>query len=173
MSDPGPILTEWDGEAFVPVGEFQAKRADEQYVVGERYRMAPFEPRSQRSHDHFFACVHEAWRNLPAELADRFASADHLRKWCLIKCGYRRERQIVCDTASDAQKLTAFGRGMDDYAVIVVHGCVVVIYTAESQSMRAMGKARFQASKDAVLHTLSEMIGTDAATLAANAGRAA
>lgn len=173
MSEPGPILAVWDGEAFVPLGPVQARRADDQYVVGERYRMAPFAERSKRSHDHYHACVQEAWKNLPAELADRFASSDHLRKWALIKCGYRDERQIVCDTEDDARKLAAFGRGMDGYAVIVVRANVVIIYTAQSQSMRAMRKAAFQSSKDAVLNLLSEMIGTDAASLSANTELAA
>jgi len=54
-----------------------------------------------------------------------------------------------------------------------VREAVVTVYTAKSQSLRAMGKADFQASKDAVLGIVSEMVGTTPAELRREAGRAA
>jgi hypothetical protein len=45
----------------------------------------------------------------------------------------------------------------------------VTVLTALSQSRRAMGKKRFQASKDAVLAFVAELIGTSPATLAKEA----
>src|SRR3546814_6543664 len=108
MSAPAPILCEYDGEAFVPVSPAWARRADQHYTVHERYSIAPIEERSQKSHNHYFAAVAEAWKNLPEDVAERFASSEHLRKWALIKAGWRDERTIVC--ASKAEALRKIGR---------------------------------------------------------------
>ena len=62
---------------------------------------------------------------------------------------------------------------MDEYAIVTVSGPVVRKFTAKSQSISAMGKKDFQASKQAVLDFLSGSIGVDTGTLAENAGRAA
>ena len=48
---------------------------------------------------------------------------------------------------------------LDDFAIVVVTGSVVTRFTAKSQSQRAMGKADFQASKDAVLDLAAQLIG--------------
>jgi hypothetical protein len=40
---------------------------------------------------------------------------------------------------------------MDEYAIVTVREAVVTVYTAKSQSMRAMGRETFQKSKDDVL----------------------
>lgn len=152
------IPFEWTGEAMQPLPNF-AKRCDEKFVVGERYRLEVVEERSLRSHNHFFAAVHDAWLNLPHEYTSRFPTAEHLRKWALIKSGWRDERSIVVDSQKQAIELAAFMRPIDDYAVILARNGVVIHMTAKSQSMRAMGKADFQRSKDDVLRVCSELIG--------------
>ena len=152
------ILFEWDGEAMVPRKGF-AKRCDETYVVGEIYRMEVREERSLISHRHFFASVHEAWLNLPEALSERFATPEHLRKYALIKSGFRDERSFACGSKAEARRLAAFMQPFDDYAVVVVRESTVIAYTAKSQSMKAMGKKDFQRSKDAVLGVCAEMIG--------------
>ena len=149
------------------------KAADAQYVVGERYMLDVREDRSFRSHRHYFACIREAWINLPEHHAERFANAEHLRKWALIQAGYRDERTVVCASAAEAERVAAFIRPIDDCAVVVPRGNVVIHYTAKSQSMRAMDKETFKASKDAVLDIISGLIQTDAATLRKNAEKAA
>jgi hypothetical protein len=103
--------------------------------------------------------------NLPEQLADRFATSEHLRKWALIKAGYRDERTIVCASKSEAQRIAAFFKPMDDFAVVVSREATVISWTAKSQSVKAMGNKVFQESKTKVLDVLSEMIGSDAATL--------
>lgn len=159
MSDTiPPMYFQWQGDGFTPCRGFQ-KRCDEHLVVGERYRLEVREERSVNSHRHFFASVTEAWRNLPEHLAEQIDSPEKLRKWALIKCGYYDKRQIVCESASQAEKFAAFVRPMDEYAVVTVRDTVVTVYTAQSQSMRAMNKERFQQSKTAVLDLLSGMIG--------------
>lgn len=173
MSDVTPILCAWTGEAFSPSGHTWAKRADERFVVGQQYLVEAQEPRSLQSHNHYFAALTDAWQNLPEHLADNFPSADHLRRWALIKAGYRDERSIVCASKAEAKRLVAFIKPIDDYAVVVAHEAVVVVLTAKSQSMKAMGKRDFQASKEAVLQIISGMIGSTMVRLEQNAASAA
>jgi hypothetical protein len=118
-----------------------------------------YDIRSRRSHNHFFAQVAEAWQQLPENLADEFASPEHLRKWALIKAGFRDERKFVASSPEEAQSIAAFIAPMDDYAVITVSGCVVTVYTAQSQSIPAMGGRDFQASKNAVFEVIARLIG--------------
>jgi hypothetical protein len=163
-----PVTFVWDGNHMVPMPRFR-RECQEQFVVNEEYPLTILEARSRRSHNHFFACVHEAWMNLPdeeryitdpitGELRERFASEDHLRKHALVKAGFYDEKNFVCETPGHAMNLAAFVRSVDTYAVISVRGNVVLIYEAKSQSAAAMGREMFQASKDAVLDVLSEMI---------------
>ena len=172
MSD-APILCAWDGEHLTPVGQTWARRADAQWVVGERYSVEIRQERSQASHNHYFASIAEAWQNLPEDLAERFPTPVHLRKWALIKAGYRDETSIVCASKAEALRLAAFVKPMDEFAIIAVSEAVVTRYTAKSQSIKAMGKEVFEASKKAVLDLVAQMIGTTAPTLQKNAGRAA
>ena len=165
-----PIAFTWNGEVMVPL---QPRLADRYYVVGETYRLEPREDRSQISHNHYFASIQEAWQNLPEHDAERFATADHLRKWALITAGYRDERSIVCASKAEALRVAAFIKPLDDFAVVTAYECVITVYTAKSQSMRAMGKKQFQRSKDKVLDIVSAMIGVGADDLKKNAGRAA
>ncbi|MEI2388043.1 hypothetical protein [Breoghania sp. JC706] len=167
-----PIPFHWDGDAMVPLTPFR-KRADDVFVIGQVYRLEEIEERSAKSHKHYFACIREAWQNLPEEWADKFPTPEHLRKWALIMCGYADERSIVCASKAEALRLAAFIRPMDDFAVVVARENVVKAFTPQSQSTRTMGQKPFQESKDAVLDKIAQLIGTDAATLKRNAGMAA
>lgn len=154
-----PIMMKWNGEALCPAGAHWIRLANEHYVIGECYRIEPYEDRSSATHNHFFACVAESWRNLPEDLVERFPTPDHLRKWALIKAGFRDERSVVCRSKAEAQRIAVFIQPMNDYAIVTARECVVIVYTAKSQSMRAMGKKEFQISKQAVLGIVSDMIG--------------
>jgi hypothetical protein len=171
-SSAPPIPFAWDGAAMRPLPAFSHSAASH-FGIGEVVTLAPVEERSSSSHRHYFACVREAWVNLPAGHAARFATEEHLRKYALIKAGYRDERSIVCASKAEARRVAAFIRPIDDYAVVTVEGRVIVQFTAKSQSPAAMGKGEFQASKDAVLATLAEMIGVDSASLLAAGRRSA
>ena len=160
-----PITYEWDGNVMVPLNP---RLANKQFVVHQRYRLVPHEERSGRSHGHYFASVKEAFDNLPEHMAEHFATSEHLRKYALIKAGYRDERSIACASQAEAQRVAAFCKPMDEYAVVVVREATVIVFTAQSQSMNAMGKKAFQESKKKVLDALSQMIGTDAAALQEN-----
>lgn len=165
MSTDTPVLWRWDGEAMHPLSQVWAKRADQQFVIGETYRMEAREERSARSHSHYFACVHEAWMNLPEHEALRYPTAEHLRKYALVMTGYRDERTIACASKAEAERVAAFVRPMDDYAVVSVREAVVRVWTAKSQSVRAMGKKPFQESKTKVLDFLADLIGADPTSL--------
>jgi hypothetical protein len=171
MTEAPQIPVQWDGEAFRPIGRGR-RDADRYFVIGERYTLVEEKQRSGASHRHYFASVNEAWTNLPEHVAGRFPTADHLRKYALIMTGFRDERTIVASSRAEAHRLAAFVRPMDEYAVVTVDGALVRVLTAKTQSMRAMDRATFQASKDAVLGYLAEMIGVDADGLA-RAGEAA
>lgn len=162
MSAPLPF--QWDGEAMRVRPSFQ-RRADELFCIGETYTLQPVEDRSAASHRHYFAAINEAWANLPDDLADQFATPEHLRKRALIRAGYRDERTFACASRAEAVRLAAFLRPVDDYALVVLTEAVVSIYTAKSQSQKAMGKEAFLKSKADVLETLADMIGVRTADL--------
>lgn len=156
MTTGRPIAFNWDGEAMVPV---HPRLADKEYVVGERYMLAPFEPRSVASHNHEFAWLQAAWENLPEELAEQFPTPTHLRRYALIRAGYSDSHSLVCASKAEALRLAAFIRPMDEFAIVTVNGCVVNRFTAKSQSKRAMGKQVFQDSKTKIMEIVAQMIG--------------
>lgn len=167
-----PILFRWTGEVMEPHPRAM-KDCDAFYVVGEAYRLVEHQERSQKSHAHYFSAIGEAWQNLPEHLAERFPSSEHLRKWALVKAGFADSRQLVASSKAEAIRLAAFIRPCDEYAVVTVSEAVITVWTPRSQSMKAMGKRDFQASKDAVLSILAGLIGTTVDGLRANAGAAA
>lgn len=170
MTAPRPLKFRWNGTSMTPL---QPGAAARMYEKGEVYSLEVREERSGASHNHYFASIHTGWYNLPENMDGRFPTPKHLRKWLLIRAGYHDERSIVAPSKAAAHRIAAFIRPMDDFAVVVVSEATVTVYTAKSQSVRAMGKADFAASKDAVLGLLADMIGTPKEALAKNAGRAA
>lgn len=170
MTAPRPILCTFDGESFVPK---HPKIAERLFEAGETYPLVVQEERSHVSHAHYFASLNEAWQNLPEDQAERFPTSEHLRKWCLIKAGFSDLNSIVCSSAAEAQRVAALVKPIDAYAVVIVRGATVQLYTAQSQSMRAMGKEAFQKSKQAVLDIVAPMIGVTPDTLHREAGKAA
>lgn len=160
----GPLVFRWTGDGMEPLRAF-AKEADQRYVIGQTYALDEIQERSSASHAHYFAEINSAWHSLPEALTEQFSTAEKLRKWALIKAGYRDERTVICGSKAEAERVAAFIRPMDEYAVVSVSGTAVVVLTPKSQSMRAMGKEAFQASKDAVLEILAGLIGVEPAAL--------
>lgn len=164
-----PVLLQYDGDGiFVPCSPFHARSADKHYVVGERYRMVEHHERSDVSHNHFFASIKNGFDNLPDDLHEDFPTTEHLRKKALIRKGYRDERDHVCASKAEAFRLASFIRPMDEYAVVVVSECVVRVWTAKSQSKRAMGAAEFQKSKQDVLDFIDDLLGVERGSTAAS-----
>lgn len=160
-----PLLWRWDGEAMWPRPTF-VREANERYVVGETYRLDEIEDRSQTSHDHMFAFVGEAWKNLPERLAAEFPTAKHLRKRALIETGQHRETILDVGTKEAAIQVATTLRSKDEFAWIVVRGHVVVMREAVSQKKSEMGAKAFQESKDKLLAWVSELIGVEPEQLA-------
>ena len=160
-----PFQAIWQDGMLRPLARFHNALAAE-FGEGEVVTLERREARSQASHSHFFAAVHEAWANLPENMAQRWATPDHLRKWALIRAGYADERSIVCASKAEAQRIAAFVAPMDEYAIVVPREAVVTVYTAKSQSYRAMGKEAFAGSKDAVLSVLAGLLDVAPASLA-------
>ena len=127
----------------------------------------------QNSHNHYFVALTELLKNLPEDASDQFPTADHLRKWCLIKAGFHDEVSTVCATHAEAVRWARSLRKIDDYAVVVANDKVVTYYTAKSQSFNAMSKGEFQRSKQAVLDELAKMLDVTPTELVDNADKAA
>lgn len=161
----------WRDGAFVPDGARLAAYCEEQFGEGEVVTFERHEERSTQSHNHYFACINEAWQNLP-EGDNRFSTPEALRKWALIRGGYCTVNDVVLPTPEAAQTVAAF-MGNSEGTIIVVRDCVVRRYTAKSQSMKAMNKDEFQRSKTDVLDIIAELLAVKRKELEKNAGRAA
>ena len=148
---------------YLGEGQFQApkgfaKRCDDALVIGDVQRWEIAHERNAASHAHYFAVVAEAWENLPEDMAADFPSPDHLRKWALIRSGFCNISKVIA--GEDPKPML-----LDSYAIVVSENGVTTIYTAKSQSVRSMGKAEFQKSKEAVLAEIGKIIGADPSEL--------
>lgn len=166
------IICQWDGESFVPLPRSR-KDADRHFVIGERYPLVEWKDRSWASHAHEFAWLHEAWKNLPEALAESYPSPEHLRKRALIDAGFFDEQIVDAGSNAAAIRVAAAFRSREEFSLVIVRGPLVVIRTAKSQSRRAMPKGEFQRSKDAILETVSALIGVAPGALVREARRAA
>lgn len=160
MSDAPVLFLALDDGAMVPASPYWSRKASEQYKPGTRYELVENEQRSMASHRSYFASINEAWQNLPDYLLEEYPSAEHLRKKLLIRTGFAHERHIVCSSKAECLRIAAFVSQFDAYAIVIARGNALHVYTAESQSTKAMGKERFQASKEAVLNRVASLIGT-------------
>lgn len=167
-----PLLYRWTDERMVPVPS-SLNNARRQFAPGGMYRLDVYRERSPASHSHYFAAVHEGWANLPEHMVERFPTSEHLRKWCLIKSGYHDSRSIVAATKAEAQRIAFFVKPSDEFAVVTVTDALVTVYTARSQSRKAMAGPEFQKSKDDVLAIIEQMTGVERGDLKRNAGKAA
>jgi len=157
-----PLVFTWDGEAM-QIAHFHRADADKQFVIGQRYRLVEVDERSQASHNHFFATVHDVWSSLPDNLVERFQTEEVLRKHALIMTGFFRERRFAMESPAAARRLAATLKPIDldeDYAIIAVNDCVVVERRPLSQSRKGMPeKGQFNRSKQAVLEWISGLVG--------------
>lgn len=169
-----PIQCAWDGEVLRPTSTFWLNRAKEQWGDGEILMVEARMERSDNSHRHYFAAIKECWDNLPDDKREEFPTTEHLRARALIKAGYHDVVDHLCLSPSDARNIATFMRRVvSPYAVVIAKDGVVRVYTPKSQSMKAMDKATFAASKEKVLAVLADLIGVSTDDLNKNAGAAA
>lgn len=159
-TSPIPLRYDGDGE-FRVMSNYWMARADKGFVVGETYRMVEHHDRSAASHNHYFASIKNGFDSLPEQLIETYPTTEHLRKKALIWKGYRDERTIVAASEAEARRIAAFVKPMDDFAVVTVRECVVRVWTAKSQSMKAMGNRDFQQSKSDVLDFIDDLLGVE------------
>lgn len=164
MSSPIAVRYEGDG-AFSAPGAYWARKADADFVIGETYRLVEYQDRSTATHNHQFAWLHEAWQSLPERLAELYPTPEHLRKRALIQAGYYDETAIDAGTTAAALRVAAYLRAADDFTHVIVKGAYVLVRKAKSQSRRAMDKAAFQASKNAIMDIIAAMLGVTAGDL--------
>lgn len=154
------IACVWDGEAFRPETPFMRRRAAERFGAGEIVMLSAEEERSMRSHRHFFATLADLWRTLP----ERFAlepwaqSSEHFRKYLLIRSGYSETVTYACQSKAEAARLAAAIRPLDEFSIVVARDATVFRFVAKSQSVKAMGREDFAASKDAVLAAAETLV---------------
>lgn len=158
MAD-APLTYVWSNGALYPLRRFTAEAA-RRFTAGAVYMMEEVQGRSRISHDHEFAWLNDAWLSLPESLADQYPTAEHLRKRALVAAGYYHETIVDAGTNAAALRVAAYMRNKDEFAVVVVRGPLAVERTPKSQSLRAMGKADFQASKTAIMEVVAELLGT-------------
>ena len=158
-----PIIYRWTGNVFEPSTNYQAHLAGQRYMEGQLVPLTEFSQRSEKSHDHFFATLHDQWLSLPEALSKDFPNEEVLRAHALIRTGYCNKRQLVCRSAKDAIRMATFMQPALPLSIIETDGCVVTEWTPESQAYRAMGKKRFQESKDAVLDYVRGLLEREAA----------
>ncbi|MDQ0505997.1 hypothetical protein [Xanthobacter agilis] len=153
-----PIVFTWTGEAMSPASKRFAKDCDREFVIGEYYQLVTHEHRSDASHRHQFAWLHEAWMNLPEDIAYLYPTEDHLRKRALIEAGYYTETAVDAGTRAAALRVAAAVPALDEFAFAKVEGPIVLIRRAKSQSVRAMGAKQFYESKAAILAIIADML---------------
>ena len=152
---------------MVPNRRF-ARFAASLYKSGTEYALIQFEVRSGKSHRHYFATIKSGWMNLPELEGSQFKTPEHLRHRCLIEAGYSNEKTVVCDTKDDARRMGALAAEWNEYALVVVSGNVVKIYTAQSQAVSVMDNKTFHESKERVLEIIAAKIGITVDQLASN-----
>lgn len=156
---PLPMVWTDDG-VFKPLERY-AKRADQQFAVGEIYRVTVEEERSMASHGAYFAQLKRIHDNLPEKIAQEFPTVEHFRKRALIRTGFCSHRHIVLQSDRDALTVAAMMGEVDEYALVEVKGNVVHVYRPQSQSVQAMKKEEFEASRIAVLELGARLIGVN------------
>lgn len=174
MTVLSPISVLWKDGVFVPRTKYQLGRCAEHFEEGGVYELVEHAERSGATHRHFFVALKDAFDNLPHEIEAEFdGSFEKFRATGLISTGFYNERRILCASDDEARRMAAFMAPMDPLAIVSVHGPAIVARTAKSQSYRAMNKAEFRKSKEAVLAWAWGIVGVDPATGNKEAGRAA
>lgn len=160
-----PMPYRWSGDAWVIHPRFQ-RQADAAFAIGETRMMVEVEERSEVSHRQEFAWLKDAWMSLPEQIATNYPSAEFLRKQALIATGWCTIRDYPCNSRAEAVRLAANMRSeADEYTIVQVEHTVVRVMKAKSQSMKAMGKADFEASKRDILEWVAKLLEVEPATL--------
>ena len=166
MTAPAPILFEALEDGVLAPAARCRKEAARRFLPGQTYLMEEVQERSEASHAHEFAWLHDAWLNLPEQYAELYPTPEHLRKRALIEGGYFNEEIIDAGSKAAALRVAASLRRREEFSLVIVRDAFVIIRSPKSQSRRAMRKDEFQASKTAIMEVVAGMLGVSAETLA-------
>jgi len=165
---PLAMAFKWNAaeQTFRVARRFEATAA-ETFVDDATYWLNVEAERTEKSHDHQFAWVTEAWKTLPENLTDDYPTPDHLRKRALIVSGYYDEQVIDAGNNAAALRVCAGVKAFpgEGYSHVVVRGPFVVIRRPKSQSFRAMGGKVFQESTTAIMGVIADLLGVAPETL--------
>ena len=153
-----PFNARFSNGMFCPMGRYAAECAA-WFEDGAIVRLEQVQERSMKSHDHQFAWVAEAWKNLPDDLAEDFPTPEHLRKRALVQAGYFHETAIDVGSKAGALRVAADYKHRLEFAYIIVRGPIVIIREPMSQRKSVMGAKAFQESKSAIMAIIADLIG--------------
>jgi len=151
----------WNGATFVPL---RPELCERQFYPDQRVLLEAHHERSYQRHKAYFASLADAWQSLAS---DRWPTPEHLRKFALIRTGWRDERIFPCDSPEQAERMAVWLKPFDQFAVIATEGTLVRAWTARSQSYKAMGRDEFNRSMDDVLDYVAGLLGIPKDVLAA------
>lgn len=168
MEDAKEIPAVWNGNAFIPDSNAAKAFCARAYRMGQPLTVFIMQERTERTHNHQFAWLDDALENLPERYSEApwAASPEHLRKYALISTGFFNVKSIATESDAEALRWSEVLRTIDPFSVVAIRGDVVHLFTAQSQSMKAMGKERFQRSKTAILNFVANIIGATPEELA-------
>lgn len=158
------LRARWNGEVFVPVGNWSKDWCITHLRIGEIITFEPRRQQSDKSRGHQFAWLHDAWASLPESLADMSyaGSPELLRKHALIATGFHSVTTIDCGSIAAAERVGAQMKSDGDaahgYCIVQIREEVVRRFIARSQRKAEMGHDDFQRSKDAVLTWVSNLV---------------
>jgi hypothetical protein len=166
--NPRPVDYVCTEDGFKPVDRMRWLHR-RQYAIGKVYKLAPFEERTHAAHGSFFKAINLSWKNLPEAEAKRFPSAEHLRKYATIRCGYSDEHIFPFDTPESAEALLPVLRDLyGEFAIIKISENVINVFTAKSLKMTgdgALNEQEFKKARRDILDYCAGLIGVTAKTL--------
>ena len=157
MKDDFELVAGWIGNSLVPIARFAAQ-ARERFVSGERYIVTVQDQRDWVGHRAYMAQINQLFKNWP-ESERQFDSATALRKWALIRCGFRSERRFVAANKAEAQRLARFLSAGEPYVEFSLVDNIVIEWRALSQDAHSMGAKEFAKSKTDVIEFLCQIVG--------------
>ena len=132
-------------------------------------------PRSAPDHKRFFAAIRAAANQWPAthsfqpEGNTAGARSEHLRKYLLVRAGYRERQELPLEFAADQPALTrligvAIKAAMDrggGYVEIATapDGGAVAVYSAKSMDWRTLSQSEFGPVRSTVEDLIASVIG--------------
>lgn len=158
-----PILVKWDAEreVFIPARNY-ISQLRKMFEHGKQLWIEQIQMRSIPAHRKFFVEFGERWNSMPQHMVSRFIDPTHLRKFCLVKCGWvAGMTEYVFDVPETAAMGAMCAKTADPYSLVIINGCVVGVYRARSMRVTgdgSMSNKDFNAAARDVLAFCDELL---------------